>query len=82
MITGPNFIVKLPSVLILIIADHFLNESLCCSNQYNCCLCTCIGKLYILLLKFLINLSEIYVILAEIFWIHQRDLWTLVVILI
>ena len=30
--TGPNFIIKdLPSVLILIIADQTLNDSLCCS---------------------------------------------------
>jgi len=33
---GPNFIIKdLTSVLILIIADQILNESLCCSNKYN-----------------------------------------------
>jgi len=33
---GPNFIFKdLPSVLILIIADIFLNDSLGCSNKYN-----------------------------------------------
>ena len=44
---GPNFIIKdLPSVLILILA---LNDSLCCSNKYNWCLCRFIGKLYILL---------------------------------
>jgi len=32
----PNFIFKdLPSVLILIIVYHILNDSLCCSNKYN-----------------------------------------------
>jgi len=39
---------NLPSVLILIIADQILNDSMCCSNKYNC-LCRFIGKLYILL---------------------------------
>jgi len=33
---GPNFIIKdLPPVLILIIADQSLKDSLCCSNKYN-----------------------------------------------
>ena len=33
---GPNFKLKdLPSVLILIIADQIINDSLCCSNKYN-----------------------------------------------
>jgi len=33
---GHNFIIKdLPSVLILIIADQILNDSLCCSNKYS-----------------------------------------------
>jgi len=33
---GSNFIIKvLPSVLILIIADQILNDSLCGSNKYN-----------------------------------------------
>jgi len=33
---GPNFIIKdLPSVLILMIADQILNDSLCWSNKYN-----------------------------------------------
>jgi len=37
---GPNFIIKdLPSVLILIIPVQILNDSLCCSNKYNWCLC-------------------------------------------
>jgi len=27
----------LPSVLILVIADQILNDSLCCSNKYNWC---------------------------------------------
>jgi len=47
---GPDFIIKdLPSVLILLIADQHLNDSLCCSNKYNWCLCRSIGKLYIML---------------------------------
>ena len=33
--SGPNSIIKdLPSVLILIIADQLLNDSLCCSDKY------------------------------------------------
>jgi len=33
---GSNFIIEdLPSVLILIIADQILNDSLCGSNKYN-----------------------------------------------
>ena len=57
-IPGPNFIIKdLPSVLILIITDNILNDLLCCSNKYNRRLCRIIGKLYILLLAFLMNLS-------------------------
>ena len=39
---------------------------MCSSNKYNGCLCTCIGKLEILLLTFLINLSEICKDLPEI----------------
>jgi len=36
MRSGPNFIIKdLHSVLILIIADQLLNDSMCCSNKYN-----------------------------------------------
>jgi len=32
--SGPNFIIlDLPSLLILIIADQILNDSLCCSNR-------------------------------------------------
>ena len=42
-------------------ANQIVNYSLCCSNKYNC-VCRFIGKLhvYILLLKLLINLSEMY----------------------
>ena len=44
---GPSFIIiDLPSVFILIIADKMLNDSLCCSNKHNWCLCRCICKLY------------------------------------
>jgi len=58
--SGPDFIIKdLPSVLIQIIADQLLNDSLCCSNKYNWCLCRFIGKLYILLQTILIKLFEI-----------------------
>ena len=54
--SGPNFIIKdLPSVLIVIIADHISNDSLCYFNKYNLCLCTFIDKLYIPLLSFLLN---------------------------
>ena len=71
---GPNFIIKdLPSVLILIIADQILNDSLCCSNTYNWCLCRFMGKLYILLLTFLITLFEICIILHEIYWIKSKS---------
>jgi len=39
-----NIIIKfLPSMLILIIADQILNDSLCCSNKYNWCLCRFTG---------------------------------------
>ena len=63
---GLDFIIKdLPSVLILIIAYQTLNDSLCCSNKYNWCVCRFIGKQYILLLTFLINLSEICIIVHE-----------------
>ena len=56
----PNFTIKdLPSVLILIIADQIVNDSLCCSNKYNWFLRKSIGKLY----TFLIKLSEICIIL-------------------
>ena len=44
-----------------------LNDSLCCSYKYNWCLCRFIGELYILLLTFLIILSEICIISHEIF---------------
>ena len=72
---GPNFIIKdLPSVVILIITDNGLKHSLCCFNKYNWCLCTCISKLYILLLTCLINLSETCIIKPELFWIkHKLD---------
>ena len=72
---GPNFIIKdLPSVVILKITGHGLKHSLCCFNKYNWCLCTCISKLYILLLTCLINLSETCIILPELFWIkHKLD---------
>ena len=34
--SGLDFIIRdLPSVLILIIADQILNDSLCCSYKYN-----------------------------------------------
>ena len=69
---GPNFIIKdLPSVVILKITDNGLKHSLCCFNKYNWCLCTCISKLYILLLTCLINLSETCIILPELFWIKH-----------
>jgi len=55
----------LPSVLILIIADQNLDNSLCCSNKYNWYLCSFTGQLYILLLTFLLDLSEICIILHE-----------------
>jgi len=55
---GPIFKNKdLPSVLILKIAYKSLNDSLYCSYIYHWCLCTCMGKCYMLLLTFLINLS-------------------------
>ena len=67
---GLDFIITdLPSVLILMIADQIWNHSLCCSYKYNWCLCRVIGKLEILLLTLLIILSDICIILLEIFWI-------------
>ena len=59
-------------VLILIIPDQISNDLLCCSNKYKWCLCTCTRKLYILLLTFLINVSEICIILPETFWIKLK----------
>jgi len=64
-------------VLILIVADQILNDSLCCSYTYNLSLCRLLGKLDILLLIFLINLSnkkqkqlsEKSIILHQTFWI-------------
>ena len=42
---GVDYIFKdLPPVLILIVADQILNESKCCSNKYNWCLCRFIAK--------------------------------------
>ena len=70
---GLDFLIKdLPSVLILTIADQIVNDSLCCSYTYNCCLCRVIGKLYILLLTFLIDLSEICVIVHDIISIKLK----------
>jgi len=60
------------SELILIIADQILNDSLCCSYKYNWCLCRFIGKLYILLLTFLIYLSVICIFLPETIWIKLK----------
>ena len=66
---GLEFIIKdLPSVLILIIADRMLNDSLCYSYKYNWFVCRFIDKLYILFWTFLINL-----LLHEIFWITLND---------
>ena len=70
---GPTFTIEdLPLMLILIIADNFLNDSLCCSYKYNCCWFGFTCKLYILLLTFLINLSDICITLPEIFWIKLK----------
>ena len=45
-----DFITKhLPSVLILVIADRIMNDSLCCFYKYNWCLCRFKAKLYICL---------------------------------
>ena len=58
--TRAQFIIKdLPSALILIIADQWLNDSLCCSNKSNWCVCIFLCKLYILRLTFLINFLKI-----------------------
>jgi len=58
-----DFIIKdLPSVLIFIIPDQIVHESLRCSCKYNCYLCRFIDKLYSPLLTILINLSEICII--------------------
>ena len=66
----PNFTIKdLPSVLIIIISDQILNDSLCCLNKYNWCLCRFIGKLYILLWTLLEILSVISIFVHEVFWI-------------
>ena len=71
--SGPNFIIKdLFLVLILIIANQISNDSLCCFNKYNFCLCRFIGKLYILFLTFLINLSKICIISHERVWIKLK----------
>ena len=71
--TGSNFIIKdLPSVLILIITDQILNDSMCCSYKYNWCLCRFIGKLYI----FLITLFEICIFWHEVYWIKFKPDWS------
>ena len=38
----------LPSVLILINADQFIHDLLCCSYEYNWCLCRLIGIIKII----------------------------------
>ena len=59
--------------LILIIADQSLNYLLCCSYKCNWCLIGFMGKLFILLLSFLINVSKkLCIILHELFWIKFR----------
>ena len=75
-----------------IVVNQISNESLCCSNKYNWCICTCICKLYAQLLTFLINLTEKRIILLEIFWVSQfkllwnwaqvfkNSLWNLIII--
>ena len=61
-------------MLILIIADQTLNDSLCCSYRYNRWLYRYIGKLYILFLTFLIIVSVIRIIEHKILWIkHKLD---------
>ena len=68
-----DFIIEdLPSVLILIISKQVLNESLCRSYKFNWCVCRCIGKLWILTVTFLINLSEICIIMHTLFWIKFK----------
>ena len=53
---GPNFTFQdISLVLILIIADQLLDDSLCCFNKCIQCLFGFIGQLYILLFIFLIN---------------------------
>ena len=82
---GPTIITKdLPSLLILIIADQMLIDSLSCSNKSNWCSCRFIGKLCILLLVFLIIcLKHVYICLN---WIglnlsRSKQLWTHVLFL-
>ena len=48
---------------------------ICWSYKYNWCLCRFIGKLYILLLTFLMNLSEICITLHEFSWSRIKWLW-------
>ena len=55
-----------------IITDKILNDSLCCSNYYNWCFSTCMGKLYIHLLTFRKYLTEKCIILPETFWIKVK----------
>ena len=68
------------SFISLIIADQILNDLLYCSYKYNCyllncCLCRSIGQLYILLITFLINFSDICKVLHETFWIKLKTDW-------
>ena len=63
------------SFISLIIADQILNDLLCCSYKYNLCLCRSIGQLYILLITFLINFSDICKVLHETFWIKLKTDW-------
>ena len=46
------------------------NDSLCCSYKYNWCKCTCTGKIYILLIIFLIILPEICILLHQLFGLN------------
>ena len=48
---------------------------ICWSYKYNWCLCRFIGKLYILLLTFLMNLSEICITLHGLSWSRIKWLW-------
>ena len=59
-------------MLIMIIADKILNNWLCSSYEYNSCLCTCKVKLYLLLLTSRIGLSQICIILCELFKIKLK----------
>ena len=66
-LSGLDFITKdLPSVLIQIIADQLLNDSLFCSYTYNEHYSRLSIILWFLLLTFLIKLSELCISLQEI----------------